>query len=77
MTGLLLAGLMASPAAAFAEAIPLRGIVEGFYGTPWTTTDRMDILGFCGEHGLNAYIYAPKDDPYHRDKWREPYPKKN
>ena len=76
MTGLLLAGLMASPAAAFAEAIPLRGIVEGFYGTPWTTTDRMDILGFCGEHGLNAYIYAPKDDPYHRDKWREPYPKK-
>ncbi|MBO6293679.1 MAG: beta-N-acetylglucosaminidase domain-containing protein, partial [Selenomonas sp.] len=42
MTGLLLAGLMASPAAAFAEAIPLRGIVEGFYGTPWTTTDRMD-----------------------------------
>jgi hyaluronoglucosaminidase len=22
----------------------------------------------------NTYIYAPKDDPYHRDKWREPYP---
>ncbi|MBQ1511015.1 MAG: beta-N-acetylglucosaminidase domain-containing protein [Selenomonadaceae bacterium] len=32
---------------------------------------------FCGgEQGLNAYIYAPKNDPYHKDRWREPYPKK-
>jgi hyaluronoglucosaminidase len=23
---------------------------------------------------LNTYIYAPKDDPYHRDRWRDPYP---
>ena len=23
---------------------------------------------------MNLYVYAPKDDPYHREKWREPYP---
>lgn len=55
-------------------SIPLRGIVEGFYGTPWTYSDRADLIKFSGKHKLNAYIYAPKDDPYHRDKWRLPYP---
>ena len=54
--------------------IPLRGIVEGFYGTPWTYEDRADLIKFSRRHHLNAYIYAPKDDPYHRDKWRDPYP---
>ena len=54
--------------------ILLRGIVEGFYGTPWNFDIRADLIRFCGEYNLNAYIYAPKDDPYHRDKWREPYP---
>ncbi|MBR5914791.1 MAG: beta-N-acetylglucosaminidase domain-containing protein [Selenomonadaceae bacterium] len=59
---------------ACAAPVPLRGIVEGFYGTPWTFEDRADMMNFCREHNLNAYIYAPKSDPYHRDKWREPYP---
>ena len=58
----------------FAAPIPLRGIVEGFYGKPWTFEDRADMMRFCRVHNLNAYIYAPKDDPYHRDKWRVPYP---
>ena len=56
------------------SSILLRGIVEGFYGTPWNFDIRADLLKFCGEYNLNSYIYAPKDDPYHRDKWREPYP---
>ncbi|MBQ3433458.1 MAG: beta-N-acetylglucosaminidase domain-containing protein, partial [Selenomonadaceae bacterium] len=60
--------------AAEAVPIPLRGVVEGFYGTPWTFEDRADILDFCRQNNLNSYIYAPKDDPYHRDKWRKPYP---
>lgn len=51
-----------------------RGIVEGFYGKPWTTEERMDMLSFMSEAGMNAYMYAPKDDPYHRQKWRIPYP---
>lgn len=57
-----------------AVPIPLRGVVEGFYGTPWTFEDRADIIEFCRQNNLNSYIYAPKDDPYHRDKWRKPYP---
>ena len=51
-----------------------RGIVEGFYGPPWSHQDRLEILRFMGDHGMNAYFYAPKDDPYHRERWREPYP---
>ena len=57
-----------------AVPIPLRGVVEGFYGTPWTFQDRADVIDFCRQNNLNSYIYAPKDDPYHRDKWRTPYP---
>ena len=59
---------------ASAVPIPLRGVVEGFYGTPWTVEDRADIIDFCRKNNLNSYVYAPKDDPYHRNKWREPYP---
>lgn len=51
-----------------------RGIVEGFYGAPWTQQDRLDQIKFYGENKMNMYIYAPKDDPYHRERWREPYP---
>ena len=51
-----------------------RGVIEGFYGKPWTHTDRLAMLEFCGRYKLNRFIYAPKDDPYHREKWREQYP---
>ncbi len=55
-------------------SFPLRGVVEGFYGPPWTHADRLELLRFEGQHGMNIYIYGPKDDPYHRKLWREPYP---
>ncbi|WP_214316983.1 beta-N-acetylglucosaminidase domain-containing protein [Nonomuraea sediminis] len=51
-----------------------RGSIEGFYGTPWSHQDRLDHLAYLGAHKMNTYEYAPKDDPYHRDRWREPYP---
>ncbi|GAA4853477.1 beta-N-acetylglucosaminidase domain-containing protein [Saccharopolyspora rosea] len=54
--------------------MPLRGAIEGFYGSPWTHAERLDQLAFYGDVKLNTYVYAPKDDPYHREKWREPYP---
>jgi len=54
--------------------MPLRGAIEGFYGSPWTHAERMDQLAFYGDVKMNTYIYAPKDDPYHREKWRDPYP---
>ncbi|OCN05071.1 hypothetical protein A4S06_01405 [Erysipelotrichaceae bacterium MTC7] len=55
-------------------SMSVRGSIEGFYGTPWTHQDRLDQIKFYGENKLNTYIYAPKDDPYHRENWREPYP---
>jgi len=57
-----------------ADAIPFRGVVEGFYGRPWGTEGRLSLLKFMGENDLNVFIYGPKDDPYHHAKWREPYP---
>ncbi|WP_211748420.1 beta-N-acetylglucosaminidase domain-containing protein [Paenibacillus sp. Marseille-Q4541] len=54
--------------------IRYRGYIEGFYGYPWSHEDRMDLMQFGGEQKLNTYIYAPKDDPYHRKNWRELYP---
>jgi hyaluronoglucosaminidase len=51
-----------------------RGAIEGFYGSPWTQAERLDQLAFYGRFKLNTYVYAPKDDPYHRDRWRDPYP---
>ncbi|MFJ7934450.1 beta-N-acetylglucosaminidase domain-containing protein [Sporosarcina sp. NPDC096371] len=56
--------------------MPLRGSIEGFYGPQWTHEDRLSQLMFYGDNKMNAYIYAPKDDPYHREQWRVPYPDK-
>ncbi|MDO4229840.1 MAG: beta-N-acetylglucosaminidase [Capnocytophaga sp.] len=52
-----------------------RGVVEGFYGTPWNHEKRLRQIAFYGENKLNTYIYGPKDDPYHSSpNWRQPYP---
>lgn len=59
-----------------ADAIPFRGVVEGYYGRPWGTEGRLSLLKFMGENDMNVFIYGPKDDPYHHGKWREPYPGK-
>ncbi|WP_054950760.1 protein O-GlcNAcase [Numidum massiliense] len=51
-----------------------KGIIEGFYGEPWTMDERLDMIRFMAKHKYNTYVYAPKDDSYHRELWREPYP---
>lgn len=51
-----------------------RGVVEGFYGNPWSHTDRLRQFEFYGANKMNVYIYGPKDDPYHRGQWRINYP---
>lgn len=57
--------------------IEFRGVVEGFYGTPWSHEARMRQLEFYGKNKMNTYIYGPKDDPYHSSpNWRKPYPEK-
>lgn len=50
-----------------------RGVIEGFYGQPYDTATRARIIRFIGARGMNAYVYAPKNDPLHRDEWRTPY----
>ncbi|MDF2881475.1 MAG: beta-N-acetylhexosaminidase [Clostridiaceae bacterium] len=55
-------------------AMSYRGTIEGFYGTPWSDKNRLDQIDFYGKMKMNTYIYAPKDDPYHREKWKETYP---
>ena len=54
--------------------VDFRGTVEGFYGTPWSHEARLSQIAFYGRNKMNTYIYGPKDDPYHRDQWRKPYP---
>ncbi|MDP6979805.1 MAG: beta-N-acetylglucosaminidase domain-containing protein [Myxococcota bacterium] len=55
----------------------LRGVVEGFYGPSYEEDDRMAVIEAIGRRGMNAYLYAPKDDPLQREHWREPYPESN
>lgn len=52
----------------------IRGVIEGFYGKPWAHEDRLWLLERMGRWGMNTYVYAPKDDPFHLARWREPYP---
>lgn len=54
-------------------AFAVRGVVEGFYGTPWTHEQRLDMVRFIGERGMNTFVYSPKDDPLLRRQWRSPY----
>jgi len=49
------------------------GIIEGFYGRPWTWDERAEVMRFCHERGMTHYVYAPKSDPLHREAWRDHY----
>lgn len=60
-----------------APVFPYRGVVEGFYGMPWSHAVRLSLIEFYGRYKLNTYIYGPKDDPYHSSpNWRLPYPER-
>uniref|UniRef100_A0A3Q0T564 Protein O-GlcNAcase n=1 Tax=Amphilophus citrinellus TaxID=61819 RepID=A0A3Q0T564_AMPCI len=51
----------------------ISGVVEGFYGRPWTMEQRKELFRRQQKWGLNTYLYAPKDDCKHRMFWREMY----
>ena len=51
----------------------LGGVIEGFYGRPWTHAQRLAMIDQLSEWQLNTYFYAPKDDLKHRAAWRESY----
>lgn len=48
------------------------GVVEGFYGTPWSFAERAALVDVLSEVGLGALVVAPKDDPIHRAAWQRP-----
>ncbi|EFF41651.1 beta-N-acetylglucosaminidase domain-containing protein [Mycoplasmopsis alligatoris] len=52
----------------------IRGFIEGFYGVPWTWKGRQSLIKMSSKYKTNSYIFAPKDDPYHAEKWDETYP---
>ncbi len=52
----------------------VRGYIEGFYGTPWSHESRKSVMALMAKNRMNTVYYAPKDDLYHREKWREIYP---
>ena len=51
-----------------------RGIVEGFYGHPYSVENRLSLFEFCKRFKLNVFVYGPKSDPYHLGNWRDDYP---
>ncbi|OAF65932.1 Glycoside hydrolase O-GlcNAcase [Intoshia linei] len=52
------------------------GFIEGFYGRPWSMTQRLELIQRLKTRGLNTYAYAPKDDYKHRYEWRLMYSEK-
>lgn len=52
----------------------VRGYIEGFYGNPWSHEKRKSVMELMAKNRMNTVYHAPKDDLYHREKWRENYP---
>ena len=50
------------------------GIIEGYYGKPWSFEEREETMAFLARHGFRFYLYTPKADPHLRRLWREPHP---
>jgi hyaluronoglucosaminidase len=53
---------------------PELGIIEGFFGRPWSWQARAEAVAFLAPHGYRFYLYAPKADAYLRRRWQEPHP---
>lgn len=49
-----------------------RGVIEGFYGTPWTHAQRLRGVAQFADSGMNLFLLAPKDAAWQRVRWREP-----
>jgi hyaluronoglucosaminidase len=50
------------------------GIIEGFYGRPWSWEIRAANAAFLKPYGYGFYLYAPKADAYLRRRWQEQHP---
>lgn len=50
------------------------GIIEGFFGRPWSWKARADLVARLAPHGYGFYLYAPKADAFLRRCWDELHP---
>ncbi|MCE9522630.1 MAG: beta-N-acetylglucosaminidase domain-containing protein [Alphaproteobacteria bacterium] len=53
---------------------PELGIIEGYFGRPWSFADRTAVMQTLGAHGYSFFHYAPKGDEFLRRRWREAHP---
>lgn len=53
---------------------PILGVIEGFYGHPWSNDARLRLLPKLAAAGHDVYIYAPKSDAHLRKQWRQTPP---
>lgn len=53
--------------------VPELGVIEGYFGRPWTHEDRKRVLTRLRELGYSWFHYAPKADAFLRRRWREPH----
>ena len=51
-----------------------RGLVEGYYGYPYSVDVKKDLMRFMMRYKMNTYLYGAKSDPYHSDYWKDAYP---
>lgn len=51
-----------------------RGLVEGYYGYPYSVSVKKDLMRFMMRYKMNTYLYGAKSDPYHSQKWQDAYP---
>ena len=51
-----------------------RGIIEGYYGVPYSAEVTKDLFRFMARYKMNTYMYGAKSDPYHSRYWSDPYP---
>ncbi len=54
--------------------IPELGIIEGFFGRPWSWRERSETVRYLRPHNYRFYLYAPKADPFLRRRWQELHP---
>ena len=52
-----------------------RGVIEGYYGVPYSQEVTEDLFRFMARYKMNTYMYGAKSDPYHSRFWDKPYPK--
>ena len=51
-----------------------RGIIEGYYGVPYSAEVTKDLFRFMARYKMNTYMYGAKSDEYHSRYWSKPYP---